>query len=257
MSKRTDIDYQKELEILKLEDDILGIVRNTINKLLYRHSKRFMSEVEKSVKRSSRKWKQIERHNDRAYVQTSIKRFFQRSKLEEGILFPTKDIARLVGHTHNSVCNALIKLRNEIDINVVGDYIFRPIPDKGYPSRIPILGKPLLEPDNWADEYLLLSCGGTYTYSLIDVGINPNNSSEIFKECLREYAATIRRKGYCWRGQGCKITCSRDSFTYIEPQMSDSVFDEFVRITKLPVGLLDDKPIIVYHPKLIRKFRRK
>src|SRR3989344_899502 len=267
MAKQPKIDYRKELELVARADKIAGLVNKTIGKLSYRNASSFLS----IIKKNSVHLRRIEGLNDRAYVLNGLRERVPRLNLKLGELVSVKDLAELLNYNPNSTLNALSKLEDELDINLVGEslypnnpkyiYALRPASEENYAGRIPIVGKPKLNSNRLIEVGLIsvedslklgvspVKCVGGDFFN--DFGLNP----KVVQECYRQLVANVRKYGWTWGTGGTTSPYHRTS-PHINHEESDKIFNGFIDKTHLLVGIFEGEPVLVYHPRLIRRYRK-
>lgn len=278
MTKIKQIDYRKELELVTRTDEVAELINKTIVRLSYRNARSFLSGVEKAVKKDSTHWKKIEGLNDKAYVLNGLRERVPRIHLKPGELVSVKDIADLLNYNPISTFNALSRLEDELDINLIRSpyynnpryvYVLKPASEESYPKRIPIIGKPKLYSEPRQNNDRLLTLNGSITKEQAtklgiegpthgdfynEFGSNPR----VIKECFKQLSARVKGRGYCWKNEGdIHGSIYYRNTPYITPEEANNIFRLFLEKTGLPVGTIDDKPVLAYHPKLIRKYRKK
>ena len=282
MVKPKTIDYNREVRLATLTDELAELVHTTVGKLSYHRAAHFLSGIEKATRKEAVKWKRIDGFKDHAYVRNGLREEIPHLHLKEGELVPITDIATKFQFSPSATLKALYKLREELEVALVHSwhdfyrpdytYLMKLAPEKIYGKRIPIIGKPILPKiNNLNPHYLdtqLLYKGSASSGEALELGVKPTPvgfsnhlcfgdfgaNPKIIMECMRQIATHVRKSGWCWQINDWSDT---DNYYRTSPVItkteSQNIWKGFIEKTELPVGTLEGKPVLVYHPKIIRQ----
>ena len=277
MRKQAEIEYSRERALMERSDRLAGLVNNALNSLPYQKAKSFLTDVERTAKKSARHWKRIAGLKTRNYVYEGLKEGIPKMNIADGEMVSTRDISHRFAFCLQAVTNNLLFLQEELGIflmptwgHISGDYFFRLAPEDSYPGRIPVARKPKLE----EKEFIVFSeRGGTRELRIEQaklLGINGvpgivfppsatpplyfndfGSQEAVIKECEREMATIVRAEGYLARLIG------NDGYAGFVPHLTSleagNIFNRFLEKTRLPTANLEGKPMAAYHPKIIRQ----